>query len=178
MRRISIVGSSGSGKTTVARVVAERLGLRHLELDSINHQPDWTPIPHDEFQASVRPLVQEESWVIDGNYRDTGVQEIIWDRADTVVWLDLARWTTIRRVTHRSLKRSITREELWNGNREHWTNLVHPKPEVNMVMSTWGRFEQIRSQYESDSRSPEWTHLTWIHLQHQRDIDEFVRSLP
>ena len=83
----------------------------------------------------------------------------------------------MRRVTQRSLKRSLTREELWNGNREHWTYLIHPKPDVNMITSTWIRYEKIRLRYETDRRSSELAHLRWIHLRHQREIDEFVRGL-
>jgi adenylate kinase family enzyme len=177
MQRISIVGSSGSGKTSLARIISERLGIPHLELDAVNHQPDWKPLPHEEFQAAVRPLVAEVAWVIDGNYRSTGVQDIVWGRADTVIWLDLPRWTTIRRVTARSIKRSATREELWNGNREQWTNLIHPNPEINIVMWTWTRYAQTRTRYESDSESDERGNVHWIRLRSQREIDEFVADL-
>lgn len=177
MQRISIVGSSGSGKTTLARIVADRLDVPHVELDAVNHQANWEPLPHEEFQKAVRPLVAHESWVIDGNYRSTGVQDIIWDRADTIIWLDLPKWTTMRRVTARSLKRSITREELWNGNREQWTNLFHPNPEINIATWTWTRYEQTRSRYESDRASPERGHLNWVHLRTQNEIDQFVEDL-
>ena len=106
MRRISIVGSSGSGKTTLARTVATRIGIEHLELDSIYHQPNWQPLPDDEFRSAVRPLVNRDAWVVDGNYHRTGVQDIVWEHADTVIWLDLPRMTTMRRVASRSFKRT------------------------------------------------------------------------
>lgn len=143
----------------------------------MHHQPNWEPLPDAEFQAAVRPLVKQDSWVIDGNYHSTGVQDIIWTRADTIVWLDLPRWTTMRRVTGRSMRRSITREELWNGNREHWTNLIHPRPEINIVMWTWTRYEHNRQRYESNSTDPLWGHIEWIHLRSQSEIDSFVESL-
>jgi adenylate kinase family enzyme len=177
MQRISIVGSSGSGKTTLARTVSKRLDIPHLELDAVHHQPDWEPLPHAEFQAAVRPLVNQDSWVIDGNYHSTGVQDIIWERADTIIWLDLSRWATMRRVTGRSVRRSITREELWNGNREHWTNLIHPKPEINIVMWTWTRYEHNRQRYATNSTDPTWSHIEWVHLRSQSEIDSFVYKL-
>lgn len=177
MRRISIVGSSGSGKTTLARTISDRLSLPHLELDAVHHQPDWQPLPPDQFRAAVQPLVDTDAWVIDGNYRSAGIQDLIWERADTIIWLDLSRLTTMRRVTARSIRRSATREVLWNGNREQWTNLVHPNPEINIVLWTWTRYDKTRRRYEDDSASPRWSHIDWIHLRSQHAIDEFVTNI-
>ena len=89
MRRVSVVGSSGSGKSTVAARLAEQLGVPHTELDAINHQPNWTPLPHEEFRRRVTEITAGAQWVVDGNY--STVRDIVWDRADTVVWLDLPR---------------------------------------------------------------------------------------
>ncbi|MEN8041512.1 MAG: adenylate kinase, partial [Actinomycetota bacterium] len=106
MRRISVVGSSGSGKTTAARAVAERLGYPHLELDSVFHLPGWTPLPDDEFRAAAAEFAAQPKWVIDGNYSSHGVQDIVWGRADTVVWLDPPKRTAMRQVTWRAVSRA------------------------------------------------------------------------
>lgn len=177
MRRISIVGSSGSGKTTLAEAVADILDVPHLELDSVYHQPDWQPLPDADFRSAVAPLLARDSWVIDGNYNSTGVQELIWQRCDTIVWLDLPRWTTMRRVTARSIKRSATREELWNGNTESWTNLIHPNPKINIIAWTWTRYAHTRRRYEAAQAKPDWSNRTWIRLRSQREIDSFVETL-
>jgi adenylate kinase family enzyme len=177
MKRVSIVGSSGSGKTTLAKAVSVRLDVPHLELDEVYHQPNWQPLPDDEFQAAVQPLVKQAAWVIDGNYKSTGVQDLIWRRADTVIWLDLSRATTMWRVTSRSIRRGLTRQELWNGNRESLLRLFHPNPEVNIVAWTWSRYRGTRERYEVASMADTWSHLAWIHLTSPREIDEFVSSL-
>ena len=91
------------------------LGAPFTELDAVNHQPDWTPLPVDEFRRQVTALTEAESWVIDGNY--SAVRDIVWARVDTVVWLDLPRWRVMQRVTTRTLVRVVGRRELWNGNR-------------------------------------------------------------
>ena len=67
MNRISVVGSSGSGKTTAARAVAERLGYARLELDSVYHQADWAALTDDEFRSTAQDFVSRDQWVIDGN---------------------------------------------------------------------------------------------------------------
>src|ERR1700745_962235 len=99
VRRVSVVGNSGSGKSTLARELAASLGVPHLELDSVFHQPGWEPLPRDKFQRFVTERTSEDGWVIDGNY--SAVRPIVWARADTVVWLDLPRRIVIRQVAWR-----------------------------------------------------------------------------
>src|SRR6185437_5351687 len=100
VRRVSVVGNSGSGKSTLARELAASLGVPHLELDSVYHQPGWEPLPEDEFRRLVTAKTNEDGWVIDGNY--SALRSIVWAHADTVVWLDPPRWTVMRRVAWRT----------------------------------------------------------------------------
>jgi adenylate kinase family enzyme len=117
-----MVGNSGSGKSTLARELAASLGVPHLELDSVFHQPGWEPLPEDEFRRLVTARANEDGWVIDGNY--SAVRSIVWARADTVVWLDLPKWTVMRQVAWRTVRRAVTQQELWNGNREPLSNFL------------------------------------------------------
>jgi adenylate kinase family enzyme len=116
VQRISVVGNSGSGKTTLARSLAGVLGLPHLELDAVFHQPGWQPLDRSIFRARVDEFTLARGWVVDGNY--SAVRDIVWSRADTVIWLDLPRWRVMRQVVGRTLRRVATGAELWNGNRE------------------------------------------------------------
>ena len=84
--RVSVIGSSGAGKTTFGKRLAARLGVAFVELDSIFHQANWTPLPDDDFRAHVRAAVMDDGWVVDGNYGV--VRPIVLERATTVVWLD------------------------------------------------------------------------------------------
>jgi adenylate kinase family enzyme len=83
VRRVSVVGTSGAGKSTLARSLAARLDASFLELDSVNHQADWVPLPTSEFRRRVASVVAGERWVLDGNY--SKVRDLVWARADTVV---------------------------------------------------------------------------------------------
>ena len=116
MPRVAVVGTSCSGKTTLARRIARSCNIPHFELDAVNWQPGWTPLPIDEFRAAVGAIVQDEHWVIDGNY--SKVRDIIWARATDVVWLDLPFLVVLWRAITRTGKRVITQEELFAGNRE------------------------------------------------------------
>lgn len=174
MQRVSVIGCSGSGKTTLARDLANRLGLRYLELDALFHQPGWTPKPDEHLRAEIAEFSRAKHWVIDGNYVSHGVSDIVWPIADTVVWLDPPRHTVMRRVVLRTLRRVITREELWNGNREPWSNLWNPRPEKNIIVWSWTRFEHYRQRYEQALDRGTWDHLDVRRLTSKAEMKQFL----
>jgi adenylate kinase family enzyme len=148
--RLYLVGTSGSGKTTFAKKLAASLNLQHLELDSIHHQANWTPLPVDDFRLAVDDFTSRSDWVIDGNYGT--VQDIILERCTAVVILDYSRSLVMRRVIRRTLTRMITRKTLWNGNRESWKYLFTINPDENIVLWAWSTYERRRRQFDDLER--------------------------
>ena len=177
MRRVLIVGCSGSGKTTLARELALRLGAEHVELDSIFHQPGWTPLPLPEFRELLRERLSAEAWIVDGNY-DSSVQDIVLETADTVVWIDLPRARVMRQVIGRTLRRVFRRVELWNGNRERWSNLFDPRPEQNIIAWSFTRHPKYRKKYELKSADPALAHIDWRRLRTRAEVDAFLATVP
>ena len=161
----------------MARAIADHFGYAHLELDSVFHQPGWTPLPEDEFRSQVTGFVSGDHWVVDGNYTAQGVGDIVWDHADTVVWMDLPRSIVMRRIVGRSLHRATTGVELWNGNTENLRNLFRRNPEENIVMWTWTRFDDIRDKYAERAADPRWSHVDVVRLRTQQQADDFLASL-
>ena len=177
MNRISVIGSSGSGKTTVARTLAERLAIPYLELDAVFHQPGWVARPDEEFRSIVSDFAEGDRWVIDGNYTSHGVAQVVWPRADTIVWLDPPRGVVMRRVVSSTLRRVVTREELWNGNREPWTNLYSRDPYKNIIVWAWTRFAGVRHKYEGFLESEEWAHARVVRLRSSREVKELLEAV-
>lgn len=122
---IAVIGTTGSGKTTLARHLSQRLNLPHIESDSHRFLPNWNTRSAEEFRAHISELTSQPRWIIDGNY--SVLRDIVWTRADTLIWLDYPLHTTLWRLTRRTIKRIVTREDLWQtGNRETFTRVLSP----------------------------------------------------
>ena len=117
-QRLCVIASaSANGKTTLARMAAARIGVPCIELDALVHGPGWTETPTESLRAQLTPILAEAGWVIDGTYTHK-LGDLILRAADEVVWLDLPISTWMPRLIRRTIRRAVTREELWNGNRE------------------------------------------------------------
>lgn len=176
MQRIAIVGSPGSGKTTLARELARRLDLAHIELDAIFHQPGWEPLPDDQFIDRITKATAADRWVTDGNYQRVA-KPIIWQRADTVVFLDLTKATIMRSLLKRTVRRSWRQEELWNGNRERFRNLVKRDKEQNILLWAWTEYDRHRYGYLADMEDPQYRRLDFVHLPDRPAIANWLATV-
>ncbi|MGW8565024.1 toxin [Isoptericola sp. NPDC055881] len=174
MRRVSVVGAAGSGKSTFTRHLAAHLGVRPVELDALFWGPGWTPRPRDEFLADARAELAGDAWVIDGNY--SGLQGEIWARADTVVWLDLPRPVVISQVYRRTLARVLDRTELWpgTGNRQRWRDVLLPWQKDSIVRWSWDQLQRHPERYGSAMADPAHAHLAFHRLRSRREVAAFL----
>lgn len=168
VRRISVVGISGSGKSRLARELAGMLDVPYVELDAMFHQAGWVPLPDEEFKARVAAAAAADGWVIDGNYHSR-VGALVWGRADTVIWFDLPRRTVMRRIIGRTLRRIIARAELWNGNRENWRNFFSLNPEVSVIAWAWHGHGLHHQRYSAAAHDPAYARLRFIRVASRAD---------
>jgi adenylate kinase family enzyme len=143
-----------------------------VELDAIFHQPGWTPLTNEAFRARVDEATEHEEWVVDGNY--SVVRDIVWEKADTVVWCDLPYVTVMARMVGRTLRRTMTQEELWNGNREPWSNLWSFNPEKSIIAWTATHHGRYRRRYTEAEKNPRWANLNFVRLRSRADSERFV----
>lgn len=149
--RIVVQGASGSGKSTFARELSRVLDVPYLELDSLYHQEHWTALDVDTFRELVDVFSQQPRWVSDGNY--SSVRDFLWSRADVIVFIDLPRRRVIARLLRRTIRRGISHEELWNGNRESLRHLFSLDPELNVVLWSWRTHGRYRQSVPDEARS-------------------------
>jgi len=103
-QRILILGRTGSGKTTLARELAKALGVPHVELDSLFFGPNFSTVPLEVLRERTMAAIAGEQWVTDGNKR--AVRDLVWPRADTIVWLDYPITVSLWRLGKRALRRT------------------------------------------------------------------------
>jgi adenylate kinase family enzyme len=176
MKRISVVGSSGSGKTTVARRLATALAVPYIELDALHWGPNWTGATGPELSEKIAAATAGDTWVVDGNYWSK-VGHQVWTKADTVVWVSPPRWRTIWRVLARTARRAASGQELWSGNRERWTGLMFWRGEESIVWWAWTTYGRTQERYATAMADPKWHHLTFHRLRTRREVERFFATL-
>jgi adenylate kinase family enzyme len=117
-RRVNVIGASSAGKTTLARELAAKLGVPHVELDALYWEAGWRQAAPDVMRERTSAAIAGDGWVADGNY--SVVRDLVWKRAEAVVWIDYPLRTVLRRYVTRTRRRLRSGEELWpgTGNRE------------------------------------------------------------
>ena len=100
--RISIIGGSGTGKSTLCEILAKKLKLPAIHLDAINFNENWVEIDKKERDKIISAKAKEEKWIIDGNYNKTLKERL--KRADLIIWLDYSTYMQLKGVLKRFLK--------------------------------------------------------------------------
>jgi adenylate kinase family enzyme len=135
--RIIVAGTSASGKTTLARAIGERLTIPHIEIDALFHGPGWTK--RETFAADVDEFSSQPKWITEWQY--DSVRDLLAERSDLLVWLDLSKATVMRQVVRRTLRRGLGKQELWNGNVEPPLRTVFTDPD-HIVRWAWKTHHQ------------------------------------
>lgn len=171
LRRIVVGGISGAGKTTLAAALAGALDIRHIEMDALYHGPGWTH--RAEFADDVERATRAPAWICDAQYHWV-VGDLLGERADTFVWLDLPRRTVMSRVLRRSVVRAATGRELWHGNRETWRSMLrNPRHPLR-----WAWSQHATRRAETAAFLGLHPGLTVVHLTSAREARQWLRSIP
>lgn len=157
-QRVAVVGVAGSGKTTLAAALAARLGAPLVELDALHWQANWQPADRMEFRRCVDAATTAPGWVIDGNY--SKVRDLIWGRAEMLVWLDYPLATVLWQLLKRSVRRIASREELWNGNREDVRGMFFSRD--SLFLYVFRSYPLLRRAIPRAAQS--YPHLTLVRL--------------
>lgn len=173
--RLVVVGTSGAGKTTLAKRLAKAYGLRDIELDALFWGPQWTPVSMEEFRARIeRATAGETGWVIHGNY--SKVNDLTIDQATDLIWLDYSRTVVFSRVLKRSLVRLLTRQPLWAGNRESFRKTFFSRESI--LRWSWTTYPLRKLRYQALIEDPHYSKLRIHHLQRTSQVAKFFDPHP
>ncbi|MBI1276734.1 MAG: adenylate kinase [Anaerolineaceae bacterium] len=167
-----MIGNSATGKTTLARELASKLGCAHIERDALQWKAGWKTPTDAEFRERVAEAIKGERWVADGNF--SRVRDVVWGRADTLIWLDYPLWFILWRLTRRSWQRIRQQEVLWNGNRETWRHLLARDGVFMWTLKAHFRHHQ---DYPKLFLEPQFQHLAVVRLRSARATGEWLNAL-
>ena len=117
MNRIVVLGPSGTGKTTICRILGEKLGLNVLHLDSIYWKKNWENISKEEFDDFMKDFFRKNRlWAVDGNYTNNRHLKYRLDLADTIILLDFGLQVSLKGIHERAGKyKHRSREDMAEG---------------------------------------------------------------
>lgn len=173
--KIALMGCSGSGKSTFARRLEDELGYPRVELDSYFHLPGWKAKPAEQFKSEVSEFLRNserlaDGWIVDGNYLSK-LDDLVTSKAEVVIWFNLPKAKVMKRVIWRSIKRAITREVLWNGNRESFGNLLKWDPTKSIIRWSWTQYDSYVEELSEMARAAEKERKQlWIEIKNENDL--------
>jgi adenylate kinase family enzyme len=173
VKRVAVMGGSCVGKTTVSRRLAARLGVPHIELDALHHDAGWQEAPAEVFQERVLAAfgAAPDGWVADGNYRSK-LGNLVLEHADTAVLLAPPFRVAFGRALRRTIGRTLTREELWNGNREQIRFVF-----TRYWIPWWVLQTHRHNAREIPTRVAEHPHLELVQLRSEAEIEAWLQSI-
>ena len=166
MKRVIIVGSGGSGKSTFSRQLGEITGLPVIHLDTLFWKPNWTSTPKDEWAEIVRCEIAKPEWIMDGNFG--GTREMRIQAADTIFVLDPPRWLCIYRIFKRlALYHNKKRPDMAEG--------CHEKIDWEFIMWVWNYKSTSRVRLLNELETHGEKNI--VILKSRREVAEFLKRM-
>ena len=171
-QRICVIGTSGAGKTTLACQVAQKLNIPHFELDSLFWEPNWVTAPRDIFRRRVEESLVSNNWIVDGNHSKT--RDIVWGKANTLVWLDYSFPLIMSRVLWRTFHRVVTKQQICNGNYE---SLKKTFSKESIILWSLQTYRKRKREYPILIKQPEYSHLNIVRLNSPQAAEDWFSTL-
>lgn len=173
MQRIVVIGTSGVGKSTLAQQLATLYGYPFIELDALFWEPGWVQASPDAFRRKVATAISGPQWAVGANY--SVVRDIVWQRADTLIWLDYSFAVMFGRLFRRTVKRIVSREELWSGNRETWKAQFWSRD--SLLLFAIKTHHQRKARYGRELAQPTNRHLHVLRFTNPRQCQHWLEQL-
>ena len=144
-------------------------------MDQLFWKAKWQETSDEELFQKIREVTSQKGWVLDGNYTRTIPDK--WKRVQLVIWLDLSFVRTVFRVTKRTIRRSLSRQEIWpgTGNRESLAKAFLSKESIILWAIT--SYRRNRKNYRDAMASTENSHIHFIRLKSPKSVASFLERL-
>jgi len=173
MKRVIVIGTTGSGKSTMANHLAEIIDAPVIALDELLWMPDWQQRDKAEYLEMLQEKIKAEKWVIDGNTRRN--RELVWGEADTVIWLNYGFCVNYSRLLIRTIRRVISKEEVMPGCVETFQSqfLSSDSLLIWFFKTHWKRKKDYRKALAEDT----YQHLQVIEFKRPGQAKKLLQSL-
>jgi hypothetical protein len=165
-QRILVLGRTGSGKTTLARELAAATGAPHVELDALLFGPGFSKAPLPVLRQRTLSAISSDVWVTDGNKK--AVRDLVWPRADTVIWLDYPLVVSLWRLGKRALWRTSVIRTQTTGAQGHSGVLKQLRSAASGVLTALRSHRGQRREYVRLFAAPQNGHLAVVRLRSPR----------
>ena len=173
MKRIIVIGTTGSGKSTMANHLAEILDLPVIGLDELIWKPNWELRDRDEYLVMLKEKIESDTWVIDGNTRRN--RPLVWGEADTVVWLNYSFPLIFCRLFIRTVRRVFTQEEVMPGCVETFRSQFLSND--SLFVWLFKDYRRRKKDYRHALQREEFQHLQVLEFNRPRQANKFLAQL-
>ncbi|MBY0552990.1 adenylate kinase [bacterium] len=175
VKKINVIGTSGSGKSTFSIKLAEALGYPYIEMDKLFWEPNWKWSTDEKFFDQLKTALNRDTWVLDGNYSRS--VPIKWQNVEMIIWLDYSFGRTLFQAVKRAVRRTLTQEELWEGtnNRESFKKSFFSKDSI--IWWTITTHKQNKIKYENVMSDARFAHLKFVRLKSHKEAAQFIENL-
>lgn len=176
LKKINVIGTTGSGKSTISKKLATILNRPLIEIDQVFWKPNWGKPTNREFYDNLKLRLDEHPcFILDGNY--TKANALKWQYCDSVIWIHPSFLQTLWQLLGRTINRLITRKELWpnTGNKESiYAHLFTKDSIFYWFLKTYSGNEV---KFKLDSESPQCAHMQFIELNSKKEIEDFLHKI-
>ena len=164
--RIAVIGTSGAGKSTLAKKIAEIHKINYIEQDNLFWDSNWRPKSKDSFKAELISQISKDSWSICGNH--SMLQELIWQKATHVIWLNYSMKRCLFQGFKRSLRRVFLKEPCCNNNIETFKHAFLSKNSI--LWWIYKTYDHRVKSYSDAIRDDKFKNLEFIEFKNPKEV--------
>jgi len=175
MKKINVIGTTGSGKSTFSKCLAQHLGYPCIQMDQLFWKSNWVQPTDEEFIPKVERAISGDVWVLDGNYSRTN--DLKWASVDTIIWLDYSFLRTFMQLFKRTVTRAFFKQELWpeTGNKETFAKSFLSRQSIFVWF--FKSYKRNKTRYAKLMQSTEFKHVEFIRLRSPSELKEFLKGI-